>query len=108
MNQPAEMAMTVDYTRLQLALAIPKIGNAMLTESEDYTLPVVTCEQSSAQMPVVQFLPFNPEDNTTAQPESGVSVSGTCITIRGDGADILFLKDRLIYEYYDIMSEVKQ
>lgn len=94
-NITMEDASFIDYARLQLGLAIPKTMNAITAANEQYTLPVVDCSMASPQMPVVYFTMSN---------ETGVTVEGSCILLNGQITDILRLKDRIIFEYYDILK----
>jgi hypothetical protein len=95
-NSSLEDASTIDYARLQLALAIPKMANAMTQPDDRYLLPVVTCMNATPQVPVVTFDLAN---------ESRVSVSGSCITVHAQQRELLLVKDRLIFEYYGIMKD---
>lgn len=92
----ADAAM-IDYARLQLSLAVPKAFNAMTKEDDRYTLPVLTCDQASAQMPVLLFANTNETASVTTQ--------GACIIVNGRERDLMRAKDRLIFEYYDILRD---
>jgi hypothetical protein len=94
-NSTAEDAATVDYARLQLGFAIPKMANAITTADEQYQLPVVNCTVASVQVPVVEFVLSN---------ETKITSSGACILFMGQQRDILLLKDRVIFEYYEILK----
>lgn len=96
-NLSVDIAPLVDYARLQLALAIPKSFPAMTAPDPQYQLPVLTCAQATQQVAV---LTFN-VTNATA----GVTADGPCIVLSGTQQDMLRLKDRLIFEYYDILQD---
>jgi hypothetical protein len=95
-NLSPEDGAMVDYARLQLGLSIPRMFNAMLEEDERYQLPVLGCEQATPQMPVMVFA----YSNTT-----GVEVEGSCIIVNGEARDLMRAKDRIIFEYYDILND---
>lgn len=94
-NLSQENASIIDYARLQLTLAMPKAFNAMSEADARYALPVFTCADATQQLPVLLLVPGN---------ESSVTVEGSCIILQGQDRSLLQLKDRLIFEYYGIMS----
>ncbi|HIH24246.1 TPA: hypothetical protein HA251_04395 [Candidatus Woesearchaeota archaeon] len=93
----AENAAMIDYARLQLGLAIPeKAFNSMMVDDERYTLPVIGCDRASPQLAVVIFNATN---------ETSVVVDGSCIIINAEQRDLMKIKDRIIFEYYDILKD---
>lgn len=99
-NLTLENAALADYSRLQLAIAIPKMINAIPEPTSGSPLPVINCSMASPLMPVVIF---DQETNTTG---AKISVDGFCITLQGQERAVTAMKDRIIFEYYDIMDEV--
>ena len=95
-NMTTSDAATADYARLMLGLAIPKTGNAISTPDERFSMPVINCTAASPQTVVVMF---NLSNSTS------VVADGSCITLNGEQRDVLSLKDRLIFEYYDILQD---
>ena len=89
-------AADVDYARLELSLAIPKSFNAMSEPDERYNMLVLSCQNASAQVPIVYFNISN---------ETKVFTQGNCIIIDGQQRALLSLKDRIIFEYLDILQE---
>jgi hypothetical protein len=97
-NESLEYRTNVDYARLQLNLAIPKMVNAMSTPDDRYQMPVANCSMASPQTPVVMFVSSNGTN------ESRVTTNGACITVMGEDRELLYTKDRIIYEYYGILD----
>ena len=73
-------------------LDVPTSG-ALLAPSAEYQFPVVSCANASQQFPVIQF------ENAT---RAGVSVNDSCVTLSGNQVSILYARDALLYEYYDL------
>jgi hypothetical protein len=94
-NASIDNAMTVDYARFQLTLALGKTSSALTMLDERFTLPVVNCSMASPMQPVMIFNISN---------ASTVTTQGSCILVNAENAEILRFKDRLIFEYYDIMT----
>lgn len=85
----------IDYARLQMGIAIPKSFNAISTPHPEYVLPALSCEQATNQVPVVTFN----ITNETAR----ITTTGACVILHGNNQDLMRLKDRLIFEYYNIL-----
>ncbi|MBN2459595.1 hypothetical protein JXB28_04895 [Candidatus Woesearchaeota archaeon] len=72
------------------------INQAILTESPDYELPVVSCANASLQTPVIVFnmsdVPSIVDDNN-------------CIYFNARGLEYLRLRDRLVYSYYGVIQD---
>lgn len=85
----------IDYARLQIGIAIPKAFNAVTVPNPQYALPALSCDQATLQVPVVTFN----ITNETAR----ITTAGACIIIHGDNQDLMRLKDRVIFEYYNIL-----
>lgn len=96
-NLSLDAAGLVDYARLQLALAIPKSFPTMTQADPRYQLPVMGCAQASAQVAVLLF-------NVTNE-TAGIAAQGSCVVLSGDQRDLMRLKDRVIFEYYDILRD---
>jgi hypothetical protein len=105
---PLESAGLVDYVRLQLGLAIPKMFNAVTQADPATSLPVMNCSRATAEMPIVLFNvldeTFDDLDNTTTT-KASIVTQDACIIVTGVPRDIARLKDRVIFEYYDIMRD---
>lgn len=96
-NASIDDAAMTDYARLQLGLAIPdKVFNAMSREDDRYTLPVLDCARANPQLVVVVFNTSN---------ETSVVTDGSCITVNAAQRDLMRVKDRIIFEYYDILKD---
>ena len=95
-NLTKQDASTVDYDRLMLNLAIPKMINAIKVPDPRYKMPVLNCSNATVNMPVVQFIQSN---------DTKVTTEGYCITIQGEQRELLLIKDRIIYEYYGILVD---
>jgi hypothetical protein len=93
-NMTPENLQAVDYARLELNLAIPKSYNAVAAEGSAYTSPVVNCSQALQEQPVVLFT----QSNVTS-----VMLQDSCVVISAEYIDVLRYKDRIIFEYYDIL-----
>ncbi len=66
----------------------------LLEENEAFSFPVVTCADATAQQPVLVFV----EDTITS-----VSLASEyCIEVRALGIDIIFVRDALLYAYYNL------
>lgn len=74
-------------------LDVPTSG-ALLSESEQYDFPVVTCADASAQHPVVRFVNAS---------RTGVSVDGSCVTLSGSEVGLLYARDALLYSYLGLV-----
>ena len=95
-NMSIDDASMVDYARLQLGLAIPeKAFNAMDKSDERYQLPVLNCSVATPQMPVVVFNMSN---------DTRITTDGYCVILHGQERDLMRLKDRVIFEYYNILD----
>jgi hypothetical protein len=96
-NTSVEDAAMVDYARLELGLAVPdKMFNAMSQEDARYKLPVIDCSKASPQMAVVLFNATN---------ETSVVLDGNCLVVNAAQRDLMRVKDRIIFEYYDILKD---
>jgi hypothetical protein len=96
-NTSMDDASMIDYARLQLGLAIPdKVFNAMTQSDERYKLPVIDCSKASSQMPVILFNTSN---------ETAIRLDGNCIIVDASQRDLMRVKDRFIFEYYDILKD---
>ena len=94
-NIEIQDAAFVDYARLQIGFALGRTVNGITQEHPDYSLPVIDCSHASPQMAVVVF-------NLTNETAS-VTTSGACVILSGEDRDMMRLKDRVIFEYHDIL-----
>ena len=69
--------------------------NALLAPSEEYSFEVVTCADATAQRPVIVF---------RSAPGSSVSLEGSCVVVGGQELGVLFSRDALLYNYYELVQ----
>jgi len=94
-EQPA--IRSIDFIRYDLAQRLGKVYGAVLANSTAYpSLPVVGCDQTSTQMPVVQLLASN---ETT----SSITLVDGCVTITGDAQALLAAKDHLLLSFVGVI-----
>ncbi len=90
----------IDLVRFELPSRVMNEGigiiNAVSENSSDYELPVLNCDNSTVYMPVIYFN----VSNTTK-----IYEKDSCIIVEGQGQDFIFLMDRLIYGFYNIITE---
>ena len=87
----------IEVARLDLSYLLGKvIYNGVLTESEEYNLPVLTCANATLKTPV---LIFNTSETT------GIVDIDNCIYLNARGTDFLGLRDRLLYSYYGVIQD---
>lgn len=82
----------IDAVRYEFALAIEQLAGGVTSTSEVYPLPVYTCDDATAQSPVVLI----------KEGAANVSISSTnnyCIELSGNRTSLLLAKDALMYRY---------
>ncbi|MBW2982822.1 hypothetical protein KY327_00800 [Candidatus Woesearchaeota archaeon] len=91
---PREQLGALSEVRLDLSSLLQKpVINAVTTNTSAYALPVVTCDNATAEVPVVSF----EIDNETA-----LVTEGSCLRVRGNGTAFYELRDALVYSYYGV------
>jgi hypothetical protein len=65
-------------------------------ESEEYTLPLVSCENATAELPVISLTEAN---------ETNALVDGDCVIIEVNEYSAAALKDRLLYAMLGIIAD---
>lgn len=91
----------IDSVRFEISSALQSKGiyveSSTIKESEDYALPVIDCSNATKFVPVVKFEPS--EKNKTI-----LILEDNCIIAQAkDDADIIKLKDRLLYSMFGII-----
>jgi hypothetical protein len=97
-GNPDDTLMTIqDILRFEMSQASGKsIGGAVMFESENYSAyPVVNCENASVVVPVIEIV----ESNKTK-----IVVEGSCVKIQSQPQDILYVRDRLLYQILGILN----
>jgi len=66
------------------------------TKNNSFNLPVITCENSAASLPVVYFEYRN---------STGISLNNTCVIARASSnQDFIRVKDRLVYSMFGVIK----
>jgi len=87
----------MEITRFDLSQFLGKVVyNGVLESSLEYDIPVITCENATAQTPVIVL---NMSDNTSIQEVDN------CIYLYGRGREFLRLRDRLLYSYHGVIKD---
>ena len=88
---------STSVVRLDLAelTGIPSI-NAVTTPSASYSLPVFTCANATALMPIVTFKEAK---------DPSITKEGSCIILAANGTSFIALRDRLVYDYYGVYEK---
>lgn len=97
-GNPDDILMSIqDVLRFEMNKASGKqIAGAVMFPQENYTAyPVVTCLNSSTTVPVVEIT----ESNKTS-----IVVDGSCVKINSRPQDILYVRDRLLYQMLGIIE----
>lgn len=93
-NSSVDSKQYIDLVRFDLFNNLDKpVISAQESDSGEYFLPVVGCDNASASLPVVLF---REDDNLS------VSFDNNCLVMQGKGGDFLALRDKFLYEYYGI------
>lgn len=97
-GNPTDVLMPIqDLLRYEMNQATGKnIGAAVLFENANYTeYPVVTCLNASTVVPVIELV----ESNITK-----IDVEGSCVKIQSLPSDILYVRDRLLFQMVGILN----
>lgn len=97
-GNPTDQIMPIhDLIRYEIAQSTGKqIGGAVLFENENYTAyPVISCLNSSTVVPVIELVEAN---------KTSIEVIGSCVKIQTKSQDILYVRDRLIYQMVGIIN----
>lgn len=86
-----------DVVRYELALNFPNLAGAVTQNSEQYALPIMTCEDATAQNPVIELMSGDPSVVVNE------SVSENCIQLSGNLTSVVLAKDALLYNYYGLI-----
>ncbi|MBD3209292.1 hypothetical protein GF367_02650 [Candidatus Woesearchaeota archaeon] len=87
----------MDLIRFDLSSSLGRpVISAVTNESAMYALPVVACDNATAQVPVLSW---------EAGEEAAVERQGACLRFIGNQSGFLQLRDRLLYEYYGVYEE---
>ncbi len=90
----------VDLASFELSKTLGKItGTALTKKSPGSELPVASCENATNSSPFITF-----ETNSSM----GIETDNNCITLKGNGFELLSLKDTLLYEYKGILKQEKE
>jgi len=96
-NMSAENLQYVDIIRLDLQESLDKpVISAVTHEGSSYPLPVVTCDNASIEFPLFSF---------EIGEEPMIVNDGACVRLIANGTDFALVRDRLVYEYYDVYDE---
>ncbi len=89
----------IDLIRLELGAELQLFktvsANSILKESENYNLPIITCDNATQSIPVVQFIESE---------ETRTTFENNCITLESNGQNFLMLKDLIIYKLLGVMQ----
>ena len=72
------------------------VSSGLLVESEEYSLPVVSCADATQQQPVIRLVGGSGAPAVTFEEEY-------CVTLHGDEVSILLARDALLYEYFELI-----
>lgn len=87
----------MEITRFDLSQHLGKVVyNGVLESSLEYNIPIITCENATAQAPVIVL---NMSDNTSIQEVDN------CIYLYARGTGFLSLRDRLLYSYHGVIED---
>jgi len=86
-----------DVVRYELALAFPKLAGATTQDSDQYALPILTCEDATAQNPIIELSSGEPAVLVNQ------SVNENCIMLTGNLSSVVLAKDALLYNYYGLI-----
>ena len=87
----------MEVTRFDLSQYLGKVVySGVLESSLEYDIPVITCENATAQSPVIVL---NMSDNTSIQEVD------TCIYFYARGREFLRLRDRMLYSYHGVIKD---
>lgn len=67
-------------------------ATVVLSESDQYPLPLASCDNSTQTVPIVQII-----NGTT-----GFSVTGNCLTLSGNEFSLIAARDQLLYDYFGV------
>ncbi len=97
-NMTTEDLMFSDLARFELQTQLPvSLGFAMTKDSALYALPVVQCEQATAEYPII-FI------NSSSTTGFITTENPYCIVMNGRLREIVASKDRLVYTYLGVMT----
>lgn len=87
----------IDIVRYDIATIIQKpIINAVTNDSSAYALPLMTCANATAELPVITMV---------VAEEPSIASSGNCITLAANNSGFLEVRDRFLYEYFEIYAK---
>lgn len=88
----------IDTARFDFAQYLGKpVINAVSEPSQLYSLPVLSCANATAGVPVISL---------ERSSEPSVSSDGDCVRISGNTTGFLEARDRFLYEYYGVYGGV--
>ncbi len=91
---PQEQLGALSEVRLDLSSLLQKPAiNAVTTNSSAYDLPVATCANATAEVPVVSF---------ELSDETALVKDDSCLRMKGNGTAFYELRDALVYSYYGV------
>lgn len=96
-GNPNDVLMGIqDVLRFEMNRASEKaIGGGIMFSHENYTsYPIITCANASVTVPVVEIVEAN---------KTQIIVDGSCIKIDSRPQDILYIRDRLLYQMLGII-----
>jgi hypothetical protein len=71
------------------------VESAITKESDTYALPIMTCDNASAYVPVIYFNVAN---------ETSIVEENNCVILSGQGVQFLQLRDLLLYIKYGVID----
>ncbi len=91
--QEEEQLEYYDLVRSELAFAFPNIAGGVTQESEEYALPILSCDDATEQNPIIEL----------RSGEARVSIDDNCILLSGNLTSVVLAKDALLYNYYGLI-----
>lgn len=92
----SEYLQYIDFARFDFDSKIDtQVYFAITNESDKYLLPVLSCNNATAENP---FLFFNIDDNTS------ITKNNNCIILNAKGTDIIALEERIVYIILGVMN----
>lgn len=93
-NTTQDNLQLLDVIRFDIGKSLDKpVINAVTQEHSLYQLPIITCDNATAEMPVLYFV---------IQENESITKENNCITAQGNMTGLIELRDRIIYDYYGV------
>lgn len=93
-NASTQNLQIMDALRFELSttLGVPVIS-AVAAQTPSYTLPILSCVNATAQLPVLSL---------EVAEEPSITLDGACLRLAANETGFLQLRDRLLYELYGV------